>query len=325
MEILILDQSGNAVPKILKPSHLKQIKSVDPHAKVTVVSQGSKESKKKLQTAEIVIGQANDVLSLTDTPKLKWLHITSAGANTLSSEIVNSDLLVTNSSGVHPIPISEHVLGLMLMLVRGLHQAVKIQHTEKKWVRDMNIYQPDELAGKKLLIVGMGRIGERVARLGQAFEMEVVGVVRNTAKHQGAYQVVSVKEMDKHIRDSDFVVNCLPLTPETKNIFDKKRLSKFKTGSFFINIGRGESVDEEALIEALNKGKIKGAGLDVFAEEPLPKESPFWEMDNVIVTPHYSGANPNYFDRVITIFCENLSAFLNKKTLPQLVDKKLGY
>lgn len=325
MEILILDQSGNAVPKILNPSHLKLIKLVDAQAKVTVASQGSEEAKKMLQTAEIVIGQANDITYLTEAPKLKWLHITSAGANTLSQEMIDSDVLVTNSSGVHPIPISEHVLGLMLMLVRGLHKAVKIQYTQKKWVRNINIYQPGELAGKKLLIVGMGRIGERVALLGEAFEMNVVGVVRNPEKHQGKFTVVSVKEMDKELKNSDFVVNCLPLTPETKNIFDKNRLSKFKSNSFFVNIGRGESVDEVALIEALKNGKIKGAGLDVFATEPLPESSPLWEMENVIITPHYSGANPHYFDRVITIFCENLKAYIKKKTLPQLVDKKLGY
>lgn len=325
MKIVILEQSGNEVPKPLKKEHIKQITSVDPEALIKVVSQGSLKAEKELQTAEIVIGQAGDIKKLSQAPNLKWLHITSAGANALSSEMINSDILVTNSSGVHPIPISEHVLGLMLMLARGMQQAVKIQHSEGKWIRDMDIYQPGELAGKNLLVVGMGRIGERVAILGQAFEMNVTGIVRNPVGHKTKINLKSVKDLGSELKNADYIVNCLPSTPETIGLFDKKLLNKFKKGSFFINIGRGDTVDESELITALKSGKLAGAGLDVFEKEPLPSSSPLWKMDNVIITPHYSGANPYYFDRVVNIFCENLKAFLNKKPLPNLVDKKLGY
>lgn len=325
MEILILEQSGNPVPKTLKKEHLAKIKAIDPKAQITVVAQGSDQFFNKGQNAEIIIGMANDIKNLNQFPQLKWLHITSAGANALPKEIVNSDIIVTNSSGVHPIPISEHVLGLMLMLVRGLQKAVKIQHTKAEWVRDMSIYQPDELAGKNLLVVGMGRIGERVARLGEAFEMKVIGVVRNPEKHSSTYQVVGVKNLDQELKKADFVVNCLPLTDETREMFNQKRFNSFKKGSFFVNIGRGESVIEKDLIKALKSGKLRGAGLDVFEEEPTPKSNPLWKMDNVIMTPHYSGANPHYFDRVIDIFCQNLAAHLKHQPLPHLVDKKLGY
>jgi phosphoglycerate dehydrogenase-like enzyme len=274
---------------------------------------------------KILHGEVGDIRQLIQSPNLKWLHITSAGANALSSEIINSKVLVTNSSGVHPIPISEHVLGLMLMLARGLHKAVKVQIEQKKWVRDVSLYQPGELAGKNLLVVGMGRIGERVAMLGEAFEMNVTGIVRNPSGHKTRINLKSVKDLGSELKEADYVVNCLPSTSETIGLFDKKLLSRFKKGSFFINIGRGDTVDESELIAVLKSGKLAGAGLDVFEKEPLPSSSPLWEMDNVIITPHYSGVNPHYFDRVISIFCENLKAFLNQKTLPNLVDKKLGY
>ncbi len=325
MQIVILEQSGNEVPKPLSNKHLTKIKQIDPKCQIKVVAQGSEEAKNALLQSEIVIGQAGDIKKLTDVPQLKWFHITSAGANALSPEILNSDIFITNSSGVHPIPISEHVLGLMLMLARGLQKAVRVQIEQKTWVRDVNLYQPGELAGKNLLVVGMGRIGERVAFLGQAFEMNVVGIVRNPANHQSKITLKPTKELINELKSADYVVNCLPSTVETIGLFDKKLLSKFKKGSFFINIGRGDTVVEKELITTIKSGHIKGAGLDVFEKEPLPDSSPLWKMDNVIITPHYSGANPYYFDRVIKIFCDNLQTFIDKKTLPNLVDKKLGY
>jgi phosphoglycerate dehydrogenase-like enzyme len=322
MKIVVLEQGSN---EILKKEHLHAIKKIDPEAKVQILDKNLPETANELKEAEIVIGQAGDIQKISSVPNLKWFHITSAGANALSKEIINSDVLITNSSGVHPIPISEHVLGLMLMLARGLHKAIKVQVEEKTWVRDVNLYQPSELAGKNLLVVGMGRIGERVATLGQAFEMNVTGIVRNPTSHKTNILLKSNQDLASELKNADYVVNCLPSTPETVGLFDKKMLNIFKKGSFFINIGRGDTVDEKELIKALKSGTIKGAGLDVFEKEPLPDASPLWKMDNVIITPHYSGLNPHYFDRVIDIFCENLAAFLNKKSLPNLVDKKLGY
>lgn len=324
MRLLIIENS-NEIPKTLKKEHLRRVMQIDPEVKITILAKNSPKFKKTLQLAEMVIGQAGDIQELNDSPNLKWLHITSAGANALSKEVINSDILVTNSSGVHPIPISEHVLGLMLMLARGLHKAVKVQVEQKTWVRDVGLYQPDELAGKNLLVVGMGRIGERVAILGQAFEMNVTGIVRDPKSHKTNILLKSNQDLAQELKKADYIVNCLPSTLETVGLFDKKLLSKFKKGCFFINIGRGDTVDEKELIAALKSGQLKGAGLDVFEKEPLPDSSPLWKMDNVIITPHYSGANPYYFDRVIDIFCENFKAFLAKKTLPNLVDKKLGY
>ncbi len=324
MQILIIQTPQISDATLLK-KYQKKIQLLVPTATITVASPDLKIFSQLAKKAEIVIGMADAVSDISHFPQLKWLHLTSAGANALGKEIINSDIVVTNSSGVHPIPISEHVLGLMLMLSRGLQKAVKVQITQQKWVRDINYYQPSELAGKQLLVVGMGRIGERVARLGEAFEMQVTGVVRDPSRHQTSFRLASEKDLAAELKKSDYVVNCLPSTPETVGLFDKKMLSKFKKRSFFINIGRGDTMDEKELILALISGQIAGAGLDVFEKEPLPSSSPLWKMENVIITPHYSGANPHYFERMMEIFLTNFKAYIEKHPLPNQVDKKLGY
>lgn len=325
MKIVVVTQNRTNDDRVLKSEHLAKIKKIDSDAQIQEISLESKNYQKQILTADIVIGDASSIQTKSSAPLTKWFHITSAGVNGVSKAILDSDIVITNSSGVHPIPISEHVFGLMLMLARGLHKAVKVQLDQKKWVRDVSLYQPGELAGKNLLVVGMGRIGERVAILGQAFEMHVTGIVRDPGSHKTKIDLKSVKDLSDELKNADYVVNCLPSTLETVGLFDKNLLSKFKKGSFFINIGRGDTVDEKELIKCLKSGLIAGAGLDVFEKEPLPDSSPLWEMENVIVTPHYSGLNPHYFDRVIDIFCTNLNAFLKNKKMPNLVDKKLGY
>jgi D-2-hydroxyacid dehydrogenase (NADP+) len=162
--------------------------------------------------------------------------------------------------------------------------------------------------------------------LGKAFEMEVYGIVRNPEKHKGSgVEVFSMDQLEKQLSKSDFVINALPLTDETKGLFDKKIFNMFKDDSIFINIGRGDTVVENDLIESLERGKLGKAGLDVTEVEPLPDSSPLWNMENVIITPHISGLNPYYTDRMIGIFIENLKAFLSKKPMPNLVDKVIGY
>jgi phosphoglycerate dehydrogenase-like enzyme len=324
MRILVTQQSA-INNNYLQKKYLKQLKKIVPDIEVNFVLPKSADFYTQAKNADIVIAMADDINQLSDVPKLKWLHLTSAGANALSKELIESEIVVSNSSGVHPIPISEHVFGLMLMLARGLHKAVKVQITQKKWVRDINFYQPTELAGKKLLVVGMGRIGDRVAALGQAFEMQIVGIVRDPSKHTSQFELKSAKDLINEIKSADFVVNCLPSTSETIRLFDRKMFKIFKKGSFFINIGRGDTVDEAALISVLKSGPLAGAGLDVFETEPLSSESPLWKMENVIITPHYSGAKPHYFERMMEIFIINFKSFIQNQPLPNYVDKKLGY
>lgn len=287
---------------------------------------GEPDISEKIRDSEIIIASQTSLLTPENTENLKWLHLTSAGANNIPEFLLKSEVLITSSSGVHPIPIAEHVFGLMLMLVRKINLAFRVQIEKKEWVKSYDFLKPDELYGKKLLIVGMGRIGERIGRIGKVFGMEVSGVVRDLKKKRdGGARLFEIKDLGKALRGADFVVNCLPGTSHTKGIFDRKLFKQFKPGSYFINIGRGTTVVEKDLILALKSGIIAGTGLDVFEVEPLPTFSELWNMENVVITPHYSGWTPRYMERVVDIFIENLKFFLKDEKLPNLVDKKFGY
>ena len=280
----------------------------------------------ELKKADILISTSLAVLNSENSKNLKWVHITSAGTNKLPEFVKSSNILITNSSGVHPIPISEHVFAFMLMLSRKINLAHRFAIEKKGWVRNYGIYQPGEIFGKKLLIVGMGRIGERIAEIGRAFGMEVAGVVRDLNKKRDVkVKLYEIKDLKTAVKDADFIVNALPGTSYTKGIFDLKLFKRFKSSAYFINIGRGTSVVEEDLVQALKMKIIAGAGLDVFEIEPLPESSELWDLENGIITPHYSGWTPKYTDRVIDIFIENLKAYFKKETMPNLVNKELGY
>ena len=328
MKILIITNVTGDTKGMYKveKDHLKKIKEVGAGLKIESVTDLEKKLDKKIREADILISTDLSLLTMDNAKNLKWVHITSAGTNKVPDFLKKSKIFITNSSGVHPIPIAEHVFALILMLSRNIHKAHRAQITEKKWTRNYEYYLPNELPGKLLSIVGLGRIGERIGEIAKAFDMEVSGVVRNLDKKRKTnFKLFSIKDLGNAIKDADFIVNCLPGTEHTKGIFNKKILDKFKKSAYFINIGRGTSVVEADLIKALEKKKIAGAGLDVFETEPLPPDSKLWNLENVIITPHYSGWTPKYTDRVIEIFCQNLKPYLRGGKMPNLVNKELGY
>lgn len=328
MKILIITSITGDTKGMYKveKSDLKKIKDTGAGLKIESITDLDKQINKKITEADILISTDLSLLTPENSKNLKWVHITSAGTNKLPEFLKKSKVKITNSSGVHPIPIAEHVFGMMIMLARQINKAMKLQITDKKWHRSYEYFQPDELYGSSLLIVGMGRIGEKIAEIAKVFGMEVRGVVRDLSKKRKTQiKLFEIKDLGKAIKDTDFVVNCLPGTEHTKSIFDKKILEKFKPSAFFINIGRGTSVDEAELIKALKNNKIAGAGLDVFETEPLSEDSKLWTLENVIITPHYSGWTPKYTGRVIEIFCTNLKAYLRGAKMPNLVNKELGY
>ena len=328
MNILIINPE-NTDKKVLyrvTPDLQDKIISVNKKITVQIATVSDSDIISKLDLADVLISPDLKLLTEENSTKLKWLHLTSAGANKLPDFILKSDILITNSSGVHPIPISEHVFGLMLMLTRNLHKSHSNQIKQKKWVRNYEEYQPLELFGKTIIIVGMGRIGERIAKIADCFGMNMYGVVRNPNKRRNGHaKLFEMSDLPSLLKEGDFVVNCLPGTDHTKEIFNSKLFKHFKPSAFFINIGRGTSVVEKDLIKSLESGTIAGAGLDVFEIEPLPETSPLWNLENVIITPHYSGWTPKYTERVIDIFIENLNAYLKKTEMPNLVNQELGY
>ncbi len=324
MKILILDSKSQSKAFAFTKAHLAKIKSVHTDIKVTVLTNPSASLlKKELGDTDILFPTVG-IPQTVQSPTVKWIHVASAGVDRLSQELKDSSVIITNSSGVHPIPISEHVLGFMLMFARQLNIFYRTQVKDKKWIKN----EPEvfELHGKTVIIVGLGRIGSRVAMLAKAFGMKVLAVSRSTyKKSEFVHKSYKYKDLETILKEADFVVDALPATHETAGMFDKKLFSKMKKSAYFINIGRGKTVNEKDLIEALKWGKIAGAGLDVFEMEPLPANSPLWKLDNVILTPHVSGHTPHYMDRVVDIFYENLRQFLAKKRLPNQIDKQKGY
>jgi phosphoglycerate dehydrogenase-like enzyme len=255
---------------------------------------------------------------------LRWYQQWGAGTDWLIQhpDIARKNFLLTNASGVHSIPISEHILALMLAFSRRLPAAIRAQ-IERKW---LPAEDAGELAGKKVLLIGVGAIGKQTARLAFALGMQVTGVRRRPGELiPGIETMVGAEQLLEVLPDADFVILTIPLTAETKHIIDRDAIDAMKPGAYVINIGRGGTVNETALIEALKSGKIAGAGLDVFEEEPLPAHSPLWAMENVIITAHYSGNTPHYDERAFEIFLENLENYIASKPMRNVVDKDLGY
>lgn len=327
MNILII-QNTNPIftPNMdVLPKHLDQIKNVLGEAVITI-RKDTEDMEKDFENADVVIAPAVTNVSLEKAKNLRWIQVTSAGVNGLPHTLVENEIIITNASGVHPIPIAEHVMAFMLMFAHQLHMLHRTQITKKMWDYAYNKYPIFELSGKTLGITGMGRIGTQITKLAKGLGMEVVAMVRDTSKkYQYVDEVVTEKDIAKLLQRADFVVNAMPLTHDTKYFFDKNKFEQMKSSAYFINIGRGPVAYEKDLIDALKNETIAGAGLDVFEEEPLIHESPLWDMENVLITPHSSGQTPEYMNRVIDIFCENLEAYLKKEPMPNLVDKRKGY
>ncbi|HXQ20154.1 MAG TPA: D-2-hydroxyacid dehydrogenase [Candidatus Acidoferrales bacterium] len=261
--------------------------------------------------------------------RLRWIHSASAGVEAnLFSELLASEVILTNSTGLHAVSIPEHVLGQMLVLARNFHEALRLQE-RAEWNRFGVISFAGgvrELHGGNLAILGAGAIGRSLAPLAAALGMHVRVMRRDpTRPVPGAEAVVGAAALHALLAWADWVVCALPMTVETRGLIDAAALRALRSSAYLINIGRGESVDEAALVDALRTGAIAGAALDVFDQEPLPPEHPFWSLPNLVLTPHVSGYTPDYFQKMLAIFEDNLERFLSGRPLRNVVDKHLGY
>jgi phosphoglycerate dehydrogenase-like enzyme len=279
-----------------------------------------------IKDAEIIAGWKNGLEKncLTPESKLKWFQSWSAGIDYLPLQEMNSrDLYLTSANGVHAYPISETIFGLMLALTRKIHTYVKNQQ-KKTW---HHAHMGLEMHEKTIGIIGVGTIGNETAKIAKAFGMRVLGVRHSGKPADYVDEMFTPDQLGQLLPICDYVVVTLPLTKETYQLFGADQFKLMKSSAFFINIGRGEIVVEADLIQALMEGTIAGAGLDVFETEPLSPDSTFWEMENVIVTPHTSGATENYNQRVIeNILIPNLKAYLSGEVPPiNLVNFSKGY
>jgi len=261
--------------------------------------------------------------------RLRWIHSAAAGVEAnLFPAMVASDVVLTNAAGVHAVNIPEHAIGLVCALARNLHTAQRLK-AERRWDRYAAIAAGGgfrQLRDSHLAVVGAGIIGLGVARLGAALGMRV-RVLRRRPElpAEGAEAVVGPEQLHELLAWADFVVIAAALTAETRGMFDAAAFGAMRSSAYLVNVGRGEIVDDGALIDALRTNAIAGAGLDVFVEEPLPAEHPYWTLDNVILTPHVSGYLPNFFARALDIFLDNLGRFCDGRPLRNVVDKQLGY
>lgn len=263
--------------------------------------------------------------------KLRWVSYWSAGLDgKIRPEFLERNILVTNASGVHGPNIAEHVMAWMLMFTRRMHLHMRSQ-IMGTWRRDDHTQTrgSSELNGQTLGIVGLGRIGEALAYRAKAFGMRIVATKRDpTARYDSAAPldaVYGLSELPRLLSESDHVCIAVPYTSETHHLFHAGTLAQMKPTAYLYNIARGKIVEEAALIEALQQGRIAGAGLDVFEKEPLPPDSPLWQMENVLITPHTAGLTPHYFARSATLFAANLKRYLNGEPLHNLYNPERGY
>ena len=240
--------------------------------------------------------------AVTRCPNLRWFHTASAGVDSpVFGGLVERGVRLTTSSGAAAPAIAQHVIMTMLALARDLPGSLRAQ-TERRW-RTATL--GDDLVGASVVVVGLGPIGLEVARLAVALGMSVTGLRRRPPTDEG-YPVRPLEALDEVVASADWIVLALPLAEGTAGIFSADLMARCRPGARVVNIGRGGLLDEPALLSALRSGAIGGAALDVFSSEPLPEDSPFWGLPNVIVTPHSSAAVPSTRRRQAMAFLDNL-------------------
>ncbi|MDR2796940.1 MAG: D-2-hydroxyacid dehydrogenase [Treponema sp.] len=279
-----------------------------------------------LNTVEILMGFVPWHL-LPRMPHLRWVQLWSAGADGLQQypELKDRPFKVTSTSGIHGQQLAEHIFGLLLAWNRRF-PAIFAAQSQHEW-RYVTAEETAVLMGKTMLILGYGVIGKKTAQVALAFGMRVIALRRSVPEvpEPGDVRIESIRNLRALLPEADVVVNILPYTQETAHIIGAAELGAMKRTSLYVNVGRGPTTDEKALIEALQTKRIAAALLDVTEIEPLPRDSPLWDLDNVILTSHYAGLHPDYSALAMEIALDNLGRYIRGEPLRNLVDKHQGY
>jgi len=319
---------------------LKRLRAVSPDLHVTC-----EDAEKADYSATEILYAGMPPRDLGRAPKLKWVQLHMAGVNALHDHPVYTDsaTILTTTSGVHGPTIAEYAITMLLALAHRVPRMVEWKARgawppdEQRWP----LFVPTEVRGAVLGIIGYGSIGRELARIAKsAFGMTVLACKRDpslradpgyhlpgTGDPEGALpdEWLAPEKLITLLAKSDIVVMCAPLTPETHAMIGARELETMKPSAYFINVGRGATVDETALAQALRDNRIAGAAVDVFAQEPPPAGHPLYALDNVIVSPHVSGFLPSYDDKCAELFAENLRRYLAGQPLLNLVDRARGY
>ena len=279
--------------------------------------------KREVVDAEVVIGRIPREAFLV-AKKLRWAQSNGVGFETmLYPEMVEGDVIVTNTAGALDSPMAEHALALILSFTRGIVFQERVRR-ERKWAR--GTFSCSQIDGKTACVLGLGTIGKGIARRLAALGARVIGVDAQVANPpEGVQRVVAPEGMLSALAEADIVIVALPLTDGTRGLVDNTCFERMKDSAYLVNVGRGPIVDEQALIDALKEGRIAGAGLDVFEVEPLPEDSPLWDMPNVVIAPHVGGQSGEGEANLLTAFRENLRRYVAGETLMNIVDKRRGF
>ena len=280
------------------------------------------EAMEVLPDAEIILTFGRLDRDLLKTCRsLKWVFSMSAGVEKLPlAELREMGVTVTNARGIGGSQIAEQTMGMIIAFNRCLNRCARNQ-LQKRW----EFLPVGELTGETLCIIGAGSIGKEMASKAKAFDMKVIGLKRHPETLEYFDAVWPIDKLHQALQQADYSVLITPLTDETYHLIGPEEFRVMKRSSIFINVSRGDTVDETALIEALQNGSIAGAGLDVFHEEPLPPDSPLWDMENVMITPHNAGVSPRYITRIIDLFLASLSCYRQGKPLPNRIDLQRQY
>lgn len=263
-----------------------------------------------------------DTFDISKLEKLKWIQLSSIGIDQIPKNVVlKNNIMITNNKGGYSIPIGEWIVMDILNLLKRSAYFYRKQN-EKQWKMDSKVL---ELCGKTVAFIGTGTIAVEAAKRLQGFGVSILGVNTNGRKVEHFNECYPMKSIDEVLNKSDVVVITLPYTKETHHLINEDKFSCMKTNAFLINIARGAIIDEKALINNLNNGKVLGAALDVFEEEPLPESSPLWEMDNVIITPHNSWISELRNERRFNLIYENMKRYAQNEDLINVVDISKGY
>ncbi len=328
----------------LKPEEIRQLEAISGGAQVV-----DRRCRSQAEMIEAGAGGFDILFSfrapdelIRKAPNLKWVQFLSAGADhVMKGELkARSNVLITNASGIHSTPIAEYTIGSMMAWSHGLHVTMRAQ-MRREWKRNWDFMDSvDSLRGKTLGVIGYGSIGRETARIGQALGMTVLALKRNPDdRRDTGWNPPGVGDPEGTIparwcgpegcrdtlRDSDFITVTLPATPATSRFIGREEIAVMRPNAYIVNIGRGDVIDQNALIDALREKRIGGAGLDVFEREPLEPESALWDLENTILTPHMSGSFKGYNSACCELFAQNLEQFVAGKPLMNVVDRALGY
>lgn len=278
-----------------------------------------------IETADVILTYGEDLKAdhINKAKQLKWIHVMSAGIEKMPFDIIDKrNILLSNARGIHKIPMAEYTISMLLNHYRR-YDTFKKQQGNQVWNQTV---RTREMRDSTLMVIGAGAIGEEVARLAKAFGMKTIAISSSGGERDHFDESYKQEAILEVLPKADFIVSILPSIEGTRPFYKTEHFSAMKDSTVFLNIGRGDVVEDDVLIEALNSRTIEHAILDVFNEEPLPHGHPFWKHDKITLTPHISGKSTKYADRAIEQFEENLSQFMKNQELRiNIIDPNRGY